>query len=71
MHKIEICDKCKANNIESLVSKIKKLSTDVEIKIGCINFCGICRNKIVILFDHMPIIGTTEEEILNMIKDKV
>lgn len=71
MHKIEICDKCKATNIGSLVPKIKELGSDIEIKIGCINFCGIGRDKIVVLFDHIPVIGNTEEEIINKIKEKI
>ena len=57
MHKIELCDRCKATNINSLVPKIKELSPNIEIKIGCINFCGIGRNKIVVLVDHIPVIA--------------
>lgn len=71
MHKIEICDKCKATNIDSIVPKIKELSSDIEIKVGCINFCGIGRSKIVVLVDHIPVIGDTEEEILIKIKEKL
>lgn len=69
MHKIEVCDKCKATNIKSLVPKIKSLSSDIEIQIHCIQFCGIGRDKIVVLFDHMPIIGNTEEEVLGKLKE--
>lgn len=69
MHKIELCDKCKATNIKSLVPKIKSLSNDIEIQVHCIQFCGIGRDKIVVLFDYMPIIGNTEEEVLEKLKE--
>lgn len=71
MHKIELCDKCKATNINSLVSKIKSISSDIEIKIHCIQFCGIGRSKIVVLLDHVPIIGKSEDEIIDKIKEKI
>lgn len=71
MHKIEICDKCKATNIQSLIPKIKSISNDIDIQIHCIQFCGIGRNKIVVLLDHIPIIGDTEEEVIRAIGEKI
>lgn len=71
MHKVEICDKCKGTNINTLLPKIKKLSNDLEIKIGCINYCGIGRDKICILFDHMPIIKDNEKDIIDEIKKRL
>lgn len=71
MYKIELCDRCKATNIKSLVPKIKNISNDIEIKIHCIQFCGIGRDKIVVLFNQIPIIGDTEEEIIKKIKEKM
>ena len=71
MYKIELCDKCKATNIKSLVPKIKNISNDIEIKIQCIGYCGIGRDKIVVLFNHIPIIGNTEEEIIKKLKEKM
>lgn len=71
MYKIELCDKCKATNIKSLVPKIKNISDDIEIKIHCIQFCGIGRDKIVVLCNNYPIIGDTEEEVIKKLKEKM
>lgn len=71
MHKIELCDKCKATNVNSLIPKIKCISDDIQIQTHCIQFCGIGRNKIVILLNHFPIIGDTEEEVIEKIRCKI
>lgn len=71
MYKIELCDKCKATNIDSLIPKIKKISSDIDIQIHCIQFCGVGRDKIVVLFNHVPIIGCSEDEIINKISEKM
>ena len=71
MYKIEICDKCKATNIKTLVPKIKNISKDIDIQIHCIQFCGIGRSKIVLLLNHIPIIGDTEDEVIEKITKKI
>lgn len=71
MHKIELCDKCKATNVKSLVPKIQSISNDIEIQIHCIQFCGVGRDKIVVLLDHVPIIGSTEDEMLEQLRNKL
>lgn len=71
MHKVELCDRCKATNIKSLVPKIKSICSDIEIQIHCIQFCGVGRDKIVVLLDHVPIMGDTEEEVINKLKEKM
>lgn len=71
MHKIEICDKCKGTNVKTLVPKIKNISNDIDIKIHCIQFCGLGRDKIVVLLDHVPIIGDTEDEVVKKICEKI
>ena len=71
MHKVELCDKCKATDVNSLVPKIKKIYNDLDIKIHCIQYCGIGRDKIVVLLDHIPIIGDSEEEVINKLRDKL
>ena len=71
MYKIEVCDKCKATNVSTLVPKIKSISDDIEVEIHCIQFCGIGRNKIVVLVNHVPIMGDTEEEVIEKIKEKM
>lgn len=71
MHKIELCDKCKATNINSLIPKIKAISNDIEIKIHCIQYCGVGRDRIVVLLDHIPIIGNTEEEVIEKLANMI
>lgn len=71
MYKIEVCDKCKATNVNTLVPKIKSISDDIEVEIHCIQFCGIGRNKIVVLVNHVPIMGDTEDEVIEKIKQKM
>ena len=71
MHKIEVCDKCKGTNIKTLIPKIKEISTDIDIKIGCIQYCGVGRDKIVVLVDCIPIIGVSEDEVISKIIEKI
>lgn len=71
MYKIEVCNRCRGTNGNSLIPKIRKLGIDVEIKTGCIQYCGIGRNKIVVLVNHIPVIGDKEEEVLEKINNIV
>ena len=71
MHKIEVCDKCKGTNIKTLIPKIKAISSDIDIKIGCIQYCGVGRDKIVVLVDCIPIIGVSEDEVISKIIEKI
>lgn len=70
-NKYELCPKCKATNIDSLINKIKKIDKNAEFVIRCIGFCGIGREKIVIILNHIPVIGITENEVINMIKERI
>lgn len=69
-NKYEVCDKCRANHLETLLPKIQKLDPEAEIVTRCIGFCGIGREKIVVLKNHIPVIGATEEEVLEALKEK-
>ena len=71
MHKVELCEKCKATDAKSLVPKIRRISNDIEMQIHCIQFCGVGRDKIVVLLDHVPIIGSSENEIIKKISEKI
>ena len=66
-----ICDKCKAVNTEKLVKIIQEIDNDSIIKIGCQNFCGIGRTKPFIILNNMPIISDSEDELINIIKEKI
>ena len=69
MNKIGICDKCKAVNYKKIIEKIKQIDKDAQFTIGCQNMCGIGRNKPFIILNHKPIIGESEEDLINKIKD--
>ena len=71
MHKIEVCDKCKGTNIKTLIPKIKAISSDIDIEIWFIHCCGVGRDKVVVLVDHIPIIGVSEEEVISKIIEKL
>lgn len=66
--KIKICDKCKSTNIKTLVPKLKDQFSIEKLEIGCINYCGIGRTKIVIIANNYPIIGDNEEDVINKLK---
>lgn len=71
MNKIGICNKCKGVNYKSIIQKIKELDSDIQINIGCQNFCGIGRTKPFVILNHIPIIADNENELLNKIKEKI
>lgn len=69
-NKYDVCPKCKANHLETLIPKIEALDPDAEIVTRCIGFCGIGREKIVVLKNHIPYIGATEDEVIEKLKEK-
>lgn len=71
MYKVELCDKCKGTNVKTLIPKIKKISDDIDIQIHCIQYCGVGRDKVVVLLNHVPIIGSSEDEVIIKIKEKI
>jgi len=60
--KIKICPKCKTKDV---IDNLK----DYDLEIGCINYCGVARNKYVVIIDNKPIITDTKEELLKKIKE--
>lgn len=70
-NKFEVCDRCKANNLETLIPKLKEVDPEAEIEVRCIRFCGIGRTKIVVLVNHLPVIGMSEDEVIDKIKEKI
>lgn len=69
--KIKICDRCKGTNVDTLVPKIKKICPDVEIQIGCQNFCGIGQTKSFLILDHIPLIASSEDELIEKLKESL
>ena len=64
----KICDKCKGTNYKTLVPKLKEMGQNVQIQIGCQNFCGIGRSKSFVIVDHIPIIAENEKELIEKVK---
>lgn len=69
MNKIGICDKCKAVNYRSIISKVKKIDQNAQFIVRCQNMCGIGRNKPFAIVNNKPLIGENEEDLVNKIKD--
>lgn len=69
MDKIQICNKCKAINQKD-IDKIMKLYPEIEFQVGCCNMCGIGRTKPFIVYNHIPIIANTFDEVLEKLKEK-
>lgn len=59
--KIKICPKCKTKDV---INELK----DYDLEIACINYCGVARDKYVVIIDNKPIITDTKEELLKKIK---
>lgn len=71
MNQFRVCDKCKGTNINSLLSKLREIDPHAEIIVGCQNFCGIGARKPFVIYNHVPIVADTEEELINKIKDEI
>lgn len=71
MNKFNICDKCRATNIKTLISKLKKLDSNATINIGCQNVCGIGRTKPFFICNDRLIVANTEEELIEKVKQAI
>lgn len=70
MDKIEICNQCKMMK-DSYIEEVKKKYPEIEIKVGCCNLCGIGRTKPFLLYNHIPIIGETFDEVLEKLEERI
>lgn len=62
---VKVCPKCKTKEvIEELKQK------NIDLKIECIQFCGVGRNKYVAIINNIPIIKDTKEEFLKEVDSK-
>lgn len=64
--KASICPKCKTKEV---IEELKKLY--VDLKIECINYCGVGRNKYVAIIDNKPLISDDKKEFVDKIKTSV
>jgi uncharacterized protein YuzB (UPF0349 family) len=68
---VKICDKNRIINSNKITKIINDIDDDIEIIVGCNNFCAICRTKGVAVINNMPIIKDTEEELIEEIKRRL
>jgi uncharacterized protein YuzB (UPF0349 family) len=71
MNKIKICDNCKKITLDTLLQEIKVIDSEIDISIGCQNFCGICSKKAFVILNNIPIIAETMDELIEEIKLKI
>ena len=55
---------------EEIGTLLKEIDANAEIIVGCQNICGICRTKPFTIVNGMPIIASTEDELISKIKEK-
>jgi len=65
--KVKICDKCKTKDV---INELKKIN-GLDLEIGCINFCGVARNKYVAIINNKPIIENDKKIFLDKIKEEI
>lgn len=70
-NQFRICNKCKAMNVETIIPKLKKIDPNAEIIVGCQNFCGIGQTKSFAIVNHVPIIASSEDELITKINEKL
>lgn len=71
MNEFRICNKCRATNVNSLSTRLRKLDENAIIKVGCQNFCGIGQTKSFAIVNNIPIIASNEDELIDKIKNTI
>lgn len=69
IQQIQICDRCKAIKKED-IEYVKKTYSDCSIQVGCCNLCGIGRSKPFVIYNHIPIIADTFEEVIKILEER-
>lgn len=59
---IRICDKCKHMKVKTMLSKLKQLDPESEVRVGCKSYCGPCARKAFIFINGRYITAPTEDE---------
>lgn len=67
----KICDKCKGTNVESMIKHLKEIDANAKTEIRCQQICGIGRTKSFIIVNDELIIGNTELEVIEKVKNKL
>jgi len=59
---IRICDQCKHIRVKTMLSKLRKLDPEAEIKVACKSYCGPCARKAFVFINGRYITAPTEDE---------
>lgn len=71
MNKFGICNKCDAINVVSLKKELEKIDPNATIEVRCQNLCGIGRTKPFVVVNHIPVIASSEQELIEKVKQKL
>ncbi|WP_028562467.1 DUF1450 domain-containing protein [Paenibacillus pinihumi] len=63
---IRICDKCKHMKVKTMLSKLKQLDPESEVRVGCKSYCGPCARKAFIFINGRYITAPTEDEAVEL-----
>ena len=68
MNEFKTCNICKGFNGDELVIELKKLDPNATLVVGCQGMCAIGAKGPFVLVNGIPVIGSTNEEIIDKIK---
>lgn len=71
MNKFNLCDKCRATNLKTLIPKLNKIDSNAIINIGCQSVCGIGRTKPFVICNDRLLVANTEDELIEKIKQAI
>ena len=65
---IRICDKCRHMKMKSMLTKLKQIAPDDEVKVGCKSYCGPCSRFAFIYVNGRYVTGASEDEAIEKAK---
>lgn len=65
---IKLCDACPNIDIEKL-ENLFSVPNEIEFEVGCISMCAVCQTKAFAVFNGVPIICNTEDELIEKLKN--
>lgn len=65
---IQVCDECQFTSMKSIMSKLRKMAPDAEIKIGCKSYCGPCGKRAFVFINGRYVSAPTEDEVLKKVE---
>lgn len=69
MNQFKVCNICEAVNSESMIKRLKEIDENASIDVGCQGFCIVGATKPFVIVNGIPVIGITEDEVINKVKE--